>query len=128
MFTTMPERRVSSRLSSTRRSIARNTAILRKRRLRSKSSWRKSTTRSACIPRLAIALLWSSSSLRRFHPLANEEPPHESNTQCEGQREQHAPTCDANSPQDRRGGGENVDFPDGESFPPGPRGCGWPAI
>src|SRR5438309_11953937 len=125
MFMTTPKRRVLSRLSSTRKSIAPSTAISRKRRLRSKSSWRKSTTRSAYILRLAIDRRWSSSS--RFPALASEES-HESDTQCEGQQEQHVPRCAANSPPDRRDGGENVGFPGGESFPPVPWESVWPAI
>src|SRR6266567_372579 len=119
MFMTMPERRAFSRLSSTRKSIAQNTAISRKRRLRSKRSWRKSTTKSAYIPRLATVRRWSSSSRCRFRRVAREERPHESNTQCGEQEEQHVPKCDANSRPHRRDGGENLDFPDGESLPPG---------
>ena len=36
------------------------------------------------------------------------------NTQGAEEEEQHVPKCDANSLPDRRGGGENLDFPDGE--------------
>src|SRR6266849_6613301 len=72
MFMTTPERRALSRLSSTRKSIVPNTAISRKRRLRSKRSWRRSTTKSACIPRLATVRRWSSSSRCRFPRTVHE--------------------------------------------------------
>src|SRR2546425_7962240 len=127
MFMTMPERRALSRLSSTRNSIAQNPAISRKRRLRSKRSWRKSTTKSAYIPRLATVRRWSSSSRCRFRRVAREERPHESNTQCGEQEEQHVPKCDANSRPHRRDGGEKFGFPDGEKLPPGLPVPGWPA-
>src|ERR1700730_15653961 len=59
--TTTPERRVLSRPSNTRKSTARSTTICRRLRLRLGNSWRKSTTRSACILPLAIVRRWSSS-------------------------------------------------------------------
>jgi transposase InsO family protein len=46
---------------NTRKSTARSTTICRRLRLRLGSSWRKSTTRSACILPLAIVRRWSSS-------------------------------------------------------------------
>jgi hypothetical protein len=53
---------------------------------------------------------------------AGEEPWPESNTQgAEEEEQQHVPKCDANSLPDRRGGGENLDFPDGPAVIPDDR-------
>jgi hypothetical protein len=58
----MPGLRASSRLSSTRKFTVRSIAIWKKHGLQSRSFWRKSTTKNACIRRSAIVRLWSSSA------------------------------------------------------------------
>jgi hypothetical protein len=55
----------------------------------------------------------------RWRGGAREEPWPESNTQGAEEEEQHVPKYDANSLPDRRDGGENLGFRDGESLPPG---------
>src|SRR6201987_2030407 len=59
---TMRRRRALSKLSSTRKSIARNIAAWTMHELRLVSSWRKSTTANACIQRSVIVRRWSSSA------------------------------------------------------------------
>src|SRR5215469_6517191 len=128
MSMTIPWRRVLSRLSNTRKSIVRNITIWKKPRQRCNSSWRKSTTRNACILRWAIVRHASSRSLGRCRRLGQEEQWHETNTQCVGKEERRVPKCDANSSPDRHAGGGNVDFRGGEWFPPGWWKCARPAI
>src|SRR5215831_4889719 len=128
MSRTMLWRRVLSRLSNTRKCIARNITIWRKSRHRGNSSWRKSTTRNACILHSAIVRHASSRSLCRFRRLEEVEQWHETNTQCVGEEELLVPKCGASSSPDRHAGGEHVDFRGGEWLSPGPAKCAWPAI
>src|SRR5215472_1585559 len=58
----MRRQRVLSKLSSTRKSIARNIAAWKTRGLGLASSWKKSITASACIRRSVIVRRWSSSA------------------------------------------------------------------
>src|SRR5215831_15249096 len=110
MSRTMLWRRVLSRLSNTRKCIARNITIWRKSRHRGNSSWRKSTTRNACILHSAIVRHASSRSLCRFRRLEEVEQWHETNTQCVGEEELLVPKCGASSSPDRHAGEEHVDF------------------
>src|SRR6201993_2187047 len=59
---TMRRRKALSKLSNTRKSIARNIAAWKMHALPLVSSWRKSTTANACIRRSVIVRRWSSSA------------------------------------------------------------------
>src|SRR5215475_6517626 len=101
---TIPWRKVLSRLSNMRKSIVRNITIWRKPRHQCNSSWRKFTTRNACILRSAIGPHASSRSLCRFRRLGQEKQWHETNTQGMGEEERLVPKCDANKSADRHAG------------------------
>src|SRR5215472_10079226 len=60
---TMRRRRVLSKLSNTRKSIAPNIAAWKRHGLRLASSWTKSTTASVYIRRSVIVRRWSSSAI-----------------------------------------------------------------